>query len=569
MDFDDLREYVLGDDVKDIDWKATARPGRPLIKRYVATRQHAVLLVVDTGRTMAALADATSSKRDVAVHRRRGVRPARHRHGDAVGLVAGPIAGLGGRSAHVRNADRIVLRPASARATSTSSGCSGSSTTDRPRRDPSQLDVLLGVRVEALPAADVPRRHHRRHRPRPSGDQALLRRLDAQHEILHCTVGDVDDDRARTRSIVSSGSSDRGGTFPRSSAIAARLHDDLTALGIRRSAATRSTLTRLGIVGTRLSGESDVVPALVRAARPPAARPRGQGSKRAGELIGTDAPPSTFVPADDDIFGPAGVRRLVVRPRSRRDDPRSRAGWSGVSIAARWSAFGNGDPPTCPRSRRCTCRGSTSWNASSSPTSSTSGNCITELSRTVREFAADLGEPGAVAMTASVLEEAGLTRVATVVAGYEQPQFKEWHRSDPWPTSCERAKAVIAEAVVEGQAGRHDADHPVAAVGRADQPWWRRRPSPCSWSERWRARRPSHHGDDDAPIANVSTPRRPPCSAGCAAATTRWSGSSSPSLSLVGLAAVGLTMRPLGEHRDDRERRSTATSCCASTCRAR
>ena len=49
MDFDDLREYVPGDDIKDLDWKATARTGRPLIKRYVATRQHAVLLVVDTG----------------------------------------------------------------------------------------------------------------------------------------------------------------------------------------------------------------------------------------------------------------------------------------------------------------------------------------------------------------------------------------------------------------------------------------------------------------------------------------------------------------------------------------
>ena len=55
MDFDDLREYVPGDDIKDLDWKASARHGRPLVKRYIATRQHAVLLVVDTGWTMAAL----------------------------------------------------------------------------------------------------------------------------------------------------------------------------------------------------------------------------------------------------------------------------------------------------------------------------------------------------------------------------------------------------------------------------------------------------------------------------------------------------------------------------------
>ena len=45
-------------------------------------------------------------------------------------------------------------------------------------------------------------------------------------------------------------------------------------------------------------------------------------------------------------------------------------------------------------------------------------------------------------MTASLLEEAGLTSVATVVAGYEQPQFKERARSDPG-TSCDRAKGVI------------------------------------------------------------------------------------------------------------------------------
>src|SRR5918995_45327 len=52
MDFDDLREYVPGDDIKDLDWKASARHGRPLIKRYIATRQHAVLLVVDTDGDM-------------------------------------------------------------------------------------------------------------------------------------------------------------------------------------------------------------------------------------------------------------------------------------------------------------------------------------------------------------------------------------------------------------------------------------------------------------------------------------------------------------------------------------
>ncbi|MDN6021363.1 MAG: DUF58 domain-containing protein, partial [Acidipropionibacterium jensenii] len=46
LDFSDLREYVLGDDVKDFDWKATARHVTPLVKRYVADRKRTVLLTV-------------------------------------------------------------------------------------------------------------------------------------------------------------------------------------------------------------------------------------------------------------------------------------------------------------------------------------------------------------------------------------------------------------------------------------------------------------------------------------------------------------------------------------------
>ena len=57
MDFDDLREYVIGDDTKDIDWKATARSGNTLIRRYIAIRKHNILLIVDTGKNMAAVSE--------------------------------------------------------------------------------------------------------------------------------------------------------------------------------------------------------------------------------------------------------------------------------------------------------------------------------------------------------------------------------------------------------------------------------------------------------------------------------------------------------------------------------
>ena len=55
-EFMDLAPYQPGDDVREIDWAATARTGSPVIKRHEATANLQVMLVVDTGREMGALA---------------------------------------------------------------------------------------------------------------------------------------------------------------------------------------------------------------------------------------------------------------------------------------------------------------------------------------------------------------------------------------------------------------------------------------------------------------------------------------------------------------------------------
>ena len=47
MEFDEVREYAPGDEVRSIDWNVTARMGRPFIKRYREERELTVLLVVD------------------------------------------------------------------------------------------------------------------------------------------------------------------------------------------------------------------------------------------------------------------------------------------------------------------------------------------------------------------------------------------------------------------------------------------------------------------------------------------------------------------------------------------
>ncbi|UCG56548.1 MAG: DUF58 domain-containing protein [Phycisphaerales bacterium] len=47
MQFDEVREYTPGDDIRTIDWNVTARTGKPYIKRFVEERELTVLFAVD------------------------------------------------------------------------------------------------------------------------------------------------------------------------------------------------------------------------------------------------------------------------------------------------------------------------------------------------------------------------------------------------------------------------------------------------------------------------------------------------------------------------------------------
>ncbi|MBM3226625.1 MAG: DUF58 domain-containing protein, partial [Candidatus Tectomicrobia bacterium] len=47
MEFDEVREYTPGDEVRTIDWNVTARRGQPYVKRYVEERELTVMLLVD------------------------------------------------------------------------------------------------------------------------------------------------------------------------------------------------------------------------------------------------------------------------------------------------------------------------------------------------------------------------------------------------------------------------------------------------------------------------------------------------------------------------------------------
>lgn len=51
MEFDEVREYLIGDDIRTIDWNVTARTGRVHIKKYVEERELTVMLLVDASRS--------------------------------------------------------------------------------------------------------------------------------------------------------------------------------------------------------------------------------------------------------------------------------------------------------------------------------------------------------------------------------------------------------------------------------------------------------------------------------------------------------------------------------------
>ncbi|MBQ7678466.1 MAG: DUF58 domain-containing protein [Butyrivibrio sp.] len=67
LDFDDLKEYTPGDDVRDIDWRASSRTGRTLVRRYVSDRKISALFVLDAGAHMQADTSAGEAKDELAL----------------------------------------------------------------------------------------------------------------------------------------------------------------------------------------------------------------------------------------------------------------------------------------------------------------------------------------------------------------------------------------------------------------------------------------------------------------------------------------------------------------------
>ena len=86
VEFDEVRPYVAGDDVRAIDWNVTARTGTPYIKRYSEERELTVLFMVDVSGSQS-YGSATRSKAELAAEVASLLALTAIRNQDKIGLI--------------------------------------------------------------------------------------------------------------------------------------------------------------------------------------------------------------------------------------------------------------------------------------------------------------------------------------------------------------------------------------------------------------------------------------------------------------------------------------------------
>ncbi len=87
MNFENLREYVINDDIKDIDWKASARHQNLLVKQFIAEKKHNIMLLMDTGLKMAGDTDKLENKKNIALYTAGTIGYLGIKNNDYVGMI--------------------------------------------------------------------------------------------------------------------------------------------------------------------------------------------------------------------------------------------------------------------------------------------------------------------------------------------------------------------------------------------------------------------------------------------------------------------------------------------------
>ncbi len=247
-DFDDLKYYQPGDKISDIDWKATARSGEPLIRQFNEERVRHLSIVADTSAAMAATAADGSSKRDAMVMAAGLICFLAQRSGDLVGLVGGspekPLQ-LPSRSSdgHLELLLRTIQK-------STRPDASVDSTAwllERAFRVTTRSTLMTIITDEAHPTVE---------------QFSALRRLTTRHDVMVVRIGDADPLQGENLDVdvVDVGTPRDVSSLARSSQRVAR---DVAAYRRARREGISEMLDRLHITHVLTRGESTVVDDMV------------------------------------------------------------------------------------------------------------------------------------------------------------------------------------------------------------------------------------------------------------------------------------------------------------------
>ncbi len=180
-EFLDMAEYKVGDDISDIDWKSTARMRQPIVKRFEQTAVLNVVLGVDTGSNMGAIAPAEGeAKEDVAAEIITALAWLTAYRGDHLGLVAGnasDLTTLPARSGAI-HAQTLVSVATSAEPT----GAPGDFSAVMRRIDSTRRGKALVIGITDTGQLDAM-------------NEVYLKRVAARHKLMMMIIQDADPTR--------------------------------------------------------------------------------------------------------------------------------------------------------------------------------------------------------------------------------------------------------------------------------------------------------------------------------------------------------------------------------------
>ncbi|HWS33399.1 MAG TPA: DUF58 domain-containing protein [Actinoplanes sp.] len=177
-EFDSLREYVIGDDVRSIDWRATARANDVVVRTWRPERDRRLVCVLDTGRTSSVLIGA-APRLDASIDAALLLSVLAARADDRVDLLAldssirARVEGGGQRTRLNRLIDAMAsLEPVLAETDFTLLG------TEMLRRDRKRALLVIFTALDTAPMI--------------AGLLPLLPRLTARHKVIVAGVRDPD-----------------------------------------------------------------------------------------------------------------------------------------------------------------------------------------------------------------------------------------------------------------------------------------------------------------------------------------------------------------------------------------